>query len=431
MEQTISLSPRWSQGSMIAFRFAFSYFIFYIFPFPLNILSQLSTVFQPLAELSNKMYQPLAAYVMGTDYKLPAPNGSGDTVLNYMQFFVGFIFSIVATIIWSFVDRKRDSYEKLLQLLIIVLRYYLAFWMIGYGFAKVFKMQFPSLTTDRLYNTYGESSPMGLLWTFMGYSTVYNIFTGLWEVIAGVFLLFKRTRLIGVLLVIAIMSNVVMLNFAYDVPVKLFSTHLLLMAFVLIGPDIKRLLNLFFFNRPVAPETSSSLPFNYGIKTKLYYNMVKWSAVLLIFATNGMFFYIGSQQQIAFDENQKRYAPVMGEFEVETFVLNGDVIPPGQLDTRRWKKIWLKQRTVDIQYMDGGSGPWHCNRNATGSKIILHSLDLWSAGSFSLRANGESFTLEGKLNQDSLKLALRKVGENQFLLVNRGFNWVNDYPFNR
>ena len=357
MEHTISLSPRWSQGSMIAFRFAFSYFIFYIFPFPFNILPQLSTVFQPLAEWSNKIYEPLAAYVMGTDYKLPAPNGSGDTVLNYMQFFVGFIFSVVATIIWSFVDRTRDSYEKLLQLLIIVLRYYLAFWMIAYGFAKVFKMQFPSLTTDRLYNTYGESSPMGLLWTFMGYSTVYNIFTGLWEVIAGVFLLFKRTRLIGVLLVIAIMSNVVMLNFAYDVPVKLFSTHLLLMAFVLVGPDIKRLLNLFFFNRPVAPETSDSLPFNYGIKTKLYYNFAKWSAILLIFVTNGIFFYIGSHHQAAFDENQKRYAPVMGEFEVETFVLNGDVIPPGQLDTRRWKKIWLKERTVDIQYMDGGSGP--------------------------------------------------------------------------
>ena len=109
---------------------------------------------------------------------------------------------------------------------------------------------------------------MGLLWTFMGYSTVYTIFAGLGEVIGGAFLLFKRTRLIGSLIVIAIMSNVVMLNFAYDVPVKLFSTHLLLMAIFLTVPDIKRLSNLFFFNRAIAPEANVSLPFHNGIKTK-------------------------------------------------------------------------------------------------------------------------------------------------------------------
>ena len=149
------------------------------------------------------------------------------------------------------IAKRRDNYEKLLHWLIILLRYYLAFFMIGYGFAKVLKTQFPSLTTDRLLQSYGDSSPMGLLWTFMGYSTAYNIFTGLGEVIGGAFSFFKRTRLIGALIVIAIMSNVVMLNFAYDVPVKLFSIHLFSMAIFLIVPDIKRLLNIFFFNRVV------------------------------------------------------------------------------------------------------------------------------------------------------------------------------------
>ena len=158
---------------------------------------------------------------------------------------------------------------------------------------------------------------------------------------------------------------------------------------------------------------------------------MKWSTIVFIFSTNALLFYKGSQQQKEFDENQKRYGPLAGEFEVETFILNGKVIPPGQLDTRRWRKILLKERTVDIQYMDGGIRSWQCNREATGSKMILHSLDLWSTGIFSIDANGEILTLEGTLNQDSLKINLRKVGENQFLLVNRGFHWVNDYPFNR
>jgi len=106
-------------------------------------------------------------------------------------------------------------------------------------------------------------------------------------------------------------------------------------------------------------------------------------------------------------------------------------VPPGTLNTRRWKKISVNPRNVDIQYMDGGSGPWYLNKNADGSKIIIHSLDLWSTGSFAAHLNGESLTLEGKLEQDSVKITLRKVGENNFLLVSRGFHWVNEYPYNR
>jgi hypothetical protein len=196
-------------------------------------------------------------------------------------------------------------------------------------------------------------------------------------------------------------------------------------------PDVKRLSNLFFFNRVVSPETNVTLPFYNGIETKRYCHIMKWSTIMFILGANAAMFYSGSQQQKEFDQNQKRYGPVVGEFEVETFILNGKVIPPGQLDTQRWKKILLKERTVDIQYMDGASGPWHCNREATGSKMILHSLDLWSTGIFSMNASGAILVLEGNLNQDSIKINLHKVGENQFLLVSRGFNWVNDYPFNR
>ena len=127
----------------------------------------------------------------------------------------------------------------------------------------------------------------------------------------------------------------------------------------------------------------------------------------------------------------KTLRPLVGEFEVETFTLNGEVVPPGKLDTRRWRKIIVKAKNVDIQYMDGGSGPWHFNREATGSKIILHSLDLWSTGIFSDHRKRTDSYVGRKPQSGLLKINLRKIGENQFLLVNRGFHWVNEYPFNR
>jgi len=63
--------------------------------------------------------------------------------------------------------------------------------------------------------------------TFMGASTPYNVFTGASEMLAGVLLFFPTTTLLGALLAMAVMTQVVALNFCYDVPVKLFSTHLL------------------------------------------------------------------------------------------------------------------------------------------------------------------------------------------------------------
>ena len=41
------------------------------------------------------------------------------------------------------------------------------------------------------------------------------------------------------------MSNVFMLNMSYDVPVKLFSFHLLVAAIILAGPDLANLANFF------------------------------------------------------------------------------------------------------------------------------------------------------------------------------------------
>ncbi len=66
----------------------------------------------------------------------------------------------------------------------------------------------------------------------------------------GVLLLFRHTTTLGALVAAGVMSNVVMLNFGYDIPVKLFSTHLLLFAGALLVPDGRRLLNVLLLNPP-------------------------------------------------------------------------------------------------------------------------------------------------------------------------------------
>lgn len=39
--------------------------------------------------------------------------------------------------------------------------------------------------------------------------------------------------------------------------------------------------------------------------------------------------------------------------------------------------------------------------------------------------------LSGQLNGDSIYIALQKVDLNKLRLLNRGFHWINEYPYNR
>src|SRR5262249_41283960 len=96
----------------------------------------------------------------------------------------------------------------------------------------------------------GEYSPFSLLWTFMGASDPYTNFTGAAEMLGGILLFSRRTTTLGALVCIGVMSNVVMLNLCYDVPVKLFSSHLLAGAVFLVAPDAGRLIRVLLLNRP-------------------------------------------------------------------------------------------------------------------------------------------------------------------------------------
>ena len=201
MHQALVYPLRWNLAQKPAFRFFFVYFLLYVFP--------VST------------WNDVVPWVGRTILKLPYeitvfPNGSGDTTFNYVQVFCFVLLAALIAIVWSVMDRLRPNYNTLLYWLVVLLRYYLGFVMISYGFAKVFKTQFPFPDLMRLLQPYGQSSPMGLAWTFMGYSTAYNWFTGLSEVIGGGLLLFRRTTALGAVILIGVIGNIVAINFCFS-----------------------------------------------------------------------------------------------------------------------------------------------------------------------------------------------------------------------
>jgi uncharacterized membrane protein YphA (DoxX/SURF4 family) len=236
----------WPTAGRIGFRFLFVYLALFTFPGPFGYLP-----FEPFRSASTWIFQTTLALSRWTQIHLfgldsPAPHaftGSADTLYRYATYLNYVLIALLATVIWTLVDRRRPNYSRLDQWLRAWVRFDLATIILGYGFAKVIPTQFGAPSLQAYAQPLGEFSPMGLLWAFMGSSTAYGLFSGLVEVVGGLCLLFRRTATLGALLLIGVMTNVTMLNFAYDVPVKIFSINLLLMAAYIAAPDARRLLD--------------------------------------------------------------------------------------------------------------------------------------------------------------------------------------------
>jgi multidrug transporter EmrE-like cation transporter len=216
-----------------------------------------------LASSYLSLWQALTPWVARTVFHLSGPalvyrrTGSADTTLDYVQEFCLLILALATTVLWSILDRRRKDYSRLYAWLRLLVRYTLSFTLFTYGLVKIFLLQFRPITLDRFVEPYGHFSHMGVLWNFMSASVPYIIFAGLCEITPAVLLLFRRTTTLGALTAFGVLLNVVMLNFCYDVPVKLYSINLLLMAIFLATPEVRRLTHVLLLNRTA---DSSSLP---------------------------------------------------------------------------------------------------------------------------------------------------------------------------
>ena len=79
------------------------------------------------------------------------------------------------------------------------------------------------------------------------------------EVLAGMLLIWRRTATFGAMVALGVMMNVMVLNYCYDVPAKIYSTHLVVMCLLIILPDVERLANLLVFNRVAEPAMLSGV----------------------------------------------------------------------------------------------------------------------------------------------------------------------------
>lgn len=425
-----AVAPAWGPVKKVLFRILFCYLFLYIFPFPLDLIPVAGEVLNTLySALWHKAVPWVGESVFGVEIKF-RPGGSGDTTYNYVQLFCYLVLALAVTAVWTVLDRKRTDYARLNEWLRVYVRFYLAVAMISYGAYKVIPSQFgDSPFPSKLLQPIGDSSPMGILWTFMGASLSYNVFTGLAEMLGGLLLAARRTALLGALVSIGVMGNVAMLNFSYDVPVKLFSSHLLLMAVVLAVPELRRLADLLVLNRRVEPSRSG--PLFTGRKARRA--ALAFQTVFVLFVTGATLHQ--SYKWYTGLEVQAPKTKLYGIWNVEEFAVDGTVRPLLSTDDTVWRRLVFEwPGTIGIQPMHETEIRYYELKLEPGPRrfaMAKYDDPEWKAWLDYRLARPDVLTLECEMDGKRIRARFRKMDESRFLLVSRGFHWINELPFNR
>lgn len=90
-----------------------------------------------------------------------------------------------------------------------------------YGMGKMMVGQFHTrghLPEQLVQTPLSEVGGFDLAWTFFGYSRAYVLFIGMSQVIGGFLLLWQRTKLLGVAILIPVLLNIIIVDYCFTIP---------------------------------------------------------------------------------------------------------------------------------------------------------------------------------------------------------------------
>jgi len=364
------------------------------------------------------VWTPIVSWVGQHLFRIPGfqhpgfffPAGTGDGQTGTVELlFLASVVAIVA-IPWGLKIRGSAQDETLYYWLGIGVRYVLAFQLLQFGMGKLVpnsQFFFPPL--ESLIKPIGDSSRGTLFWSRMGTSAIYSGFGGALEMLAGLLLLFPRTVLPGALIALAVLGNVFMLNVGFDIPVKVFSAHLVGLAAFLLAPDVPRLINVVLLNRPTQPRRTERPP-----SARLYRvarNLFKATVILYMVIST-------VQIRLSIRNRRRAKSPLYGIYEVQEFTQNGAVRPPLTTDRERWRRIvFSTPGTMWVQGMDNGLRFFAADYNSAENTLTIASKDGTRNVMHLSRPNQEWMMLDGRFLNQSLALKLSRIDESKFFLV--------------
>lgn len=323
-------------------------------------------------------------------------------IVSYKGLFVIIIIAIAYATWWHIKEKKGSVNSiKIHDCLQTALCFYLAYEISVYGFAKILRTQFMT-SYSRGDIPVGNLSGFELTWNYFSHSYTFACILGAIQIGGAVLLLFKRTRLLGVFILLPVMVNIVFINVFYDIAVGAFInsviftvglTYLLLLQW--------KAVKALFFPKRARPKIAGRT---------ILATILKILTIGAAFAT--IYSYVATEGTAS---------AFTGKWVLKEFKNNGKIVPDTnwQQNPGSWSNIYFEERG----FMEMCANPYVYDENAATTATYTYDsksrkLVITYTGIFKTQ-NKETFTVsnyDGKKMQwngiyynDTLQLKLTKA----------------------
>jgi hypothetical protein len=421
------LSNDWTPARRVAFRFGVAYLTLFclvtqisgsLIPNPWVRYRDLGRLW-PLREITHWVGRT----VFGIDVPLDDVSG-GETLFFWVQWSWIIAAAGVAALVWSWMARRRD-YASWLPWCTLAVRVALAASMIEYGMTKVIPTQFPAPPLTVLVTPAGDMTLSALLWTTIGSAPAYQIVTGCLEVLAGVLLLLPRTVTLGALLALASLTQVLLLNLTFDIGVKLVTTHLLVLALILLVPTARLFaawVGLRGDMSAIGADPTARRPFTSRPAIAAQLLIAAWLLGMQTWI-NWSFWQVGG--------GGRPKSVLYGIWNVERLTVDGRLGPPELNDyDRRWRRVIFDDpEAVVFQRTDDSFARYGASIDRGRGTIVLvkGNSRTWTSQFTFDHAADDRLRLDGEMDGHRIQAELQRVDPSAFPLLNSGFRWVRPH----
>ncbi len=183
--------------------------------------------------------------------------------------------SIIYPFTWQYLEKKQKiNSQKVYGFVYGIIRYTIAFNLAGFGWKKLFGLQFVVPDSVAIIPMNLQSGEW-LTWYYFGHSHSFGVILALIQIAGSCLLLFHKTLLAGAFILFAFMLNLMLINIFYQMNAGALTLSVLLtqgIAFLILS-DYKRLVEFFFKIKTNIPAISFTNP-----RAK---NLLRLSAILL------------------------------------------------------------------------------------------------------------------------------------------------------
>jgi hypothetical protein len=304
--------------------------------------------------------------------------------------FLAVVAAVIYTLIWH--ARKTDN-PATLAFWQGLIRYGVAFDLAEFGWAKICHLQLvmPMSKLDLPYNSF---SPSDLFWYFFSYSYTLGCIIAAVQITGAMLLLFHRTRLVGVFILLPVLANILLMDIFYQIGFGVVVHTSIMMAGILyfLVIEFNRLKEFFFAATNRLPELHFSRYVKWIIRLSIIY------IPLLLIAMHG---------------SVDKYPDLTGKYEVKQLWINQQLLRQGTCADSILTEVYFDIKNGCVFQFNTPAKRW----NGTFTKNSNHIKIKWFSpidkpvfdGTMSTANDPEKLMLTGILGKDSIAMILQKV----------------------